>query len=629
MGSPDGGWYDDTPPYVLGSTPADKSVNVSSRRVNIYFNEYIKLEDAQNKVIVSPPQIEMPEIKAGGKRIIVDLKDSLKQNTTYTIDFSDAISDNNEGNPMGNYTFSFSTGKEIDTLEVSGYVLNAENLEPIKGIQVGLYDNLSDTVFKKEPMIRISRTDSRGRFTVKGVAPGTYRAYALQDADGDFVYNQKSEMIAFNHETFEPSWKPDTRQDTIWRDSLHIDNILRVPYTHFLPDDITLLAFTVIQDTRYLVKTERQEPNKLGFYFSYGDSLPPVLRGLNFNADSAFVVEPSAKNDTIYYWLRDTTLINQDTLLIATEYRITDDSTGVLVNKPDTLELLPKMSYERRMKEKQKEIEKWQKEQEKKKKRNEAYDSIMPREVLKLKISPSGSLDPDQRIVIESPTPIERLDTAGIHLYTKVDSLWYEAKFRFRPLRECIRKYELIADWKMDTEYSLEIDSAAFEDIYGLVINPVKQGLKVKSEDEYSTLSVNLSGTDEQCIIVQLLNNSDAVVKQVRAEKGVADFFYVNPGTYYLRAFTDRNGNNIWDTGDYHADRQPEDVYYYPRETECKAKYDITRDWNLTAKKRFEQKPQAITKQKPEQEKKLQNRNAKRAEELGKEYIRKTTGVKL
>ena len=629
MGSPDGGWYDDTPPYVLGSTPADKSVNVSSRRVNIYFNEYIKLEDAQNKVIVSPPQIEMPEIKAGGKRIIVDLKDSLKQNTTYTIDFSDAISDNNEGNPMGNYTFSFSTGKEIDTLEVSGYVLNAENLEPIKGIQVGLYDNLSDTVFKKEPMIRISRTDSRGRFTVKGVAPGTYRAYALQDADGDFVYNQKSEMIAFNHETFEPSWKPDTRQDTIWRDSLHIDNILRVPYTHFLPDGITLLAFTVIQDTRYLVKTERQEPNKLGFYFSYGDSLPPVLRGLNFNADSAFVVEPSAKNDTIFYWLRDTTLINQDTLLIATEYRITDDSTGVLINKPDTLELLPKMSYERRMKEKQKEMEKWLKEQEKKKKRNEPYDSIMPREVLKLKISPSGSLDPDQRVVIESPTPIERLDTAGIHLYTKVDSLWYEAKFRFRPLRECIRKYELIADWKMDTEYSLEIDSAAFEDIYGLVINPVKQGLKVKSEDEYSTLTVNLSGTDEDCIIVQLLNNSDAVVKQVRAEKGVADFFYVNPGTYYLRAFTDRNGNNIWDTGDYHADRQPEDVYYYPRETECKAKYDITRDWNLTAKKRFEQKPQAITKQKPEQEKKLQNRNAKRAEELGKEYIRKTTGVKL
>ena len=290
MGSPDGGWYDDTPPYVVGSTPQDKGTGVTSKRVAIYFNEFIKLENAQEKVIVSPPQLEMPEIKEGGKRIIVNLKDSLKENTTYTIDFSDAISDNNEGNPMGNYTFSFSTGSEIDTLQVAGYVLDAQNLEPIKGILVGLYDDLSDTIFKQKPMIRISRTDSRGHFVVKGVAAGTYRVYALQDADADFVYNQKSEMVAFSHKTFEPSWKPDTRQDTIWRDSLHIDQILRVPYTHFLPDDVTLLAFTPIQDNRYLIKTERQEPRKLGFYFSYGDSLLPVIHGLNFNSDSAFVV---------------------------------------------------------------------------------------------------------------------------------------------------------------------------------------------------------------------------------------------------------------------------------------------------------------------------------------------------
>ena len=101
MGSPDGGWYDDTPPRVVSSSPSDKATKVKSKRVTINFNEFVKLEDAQNKVIVSPPQLEMAEIKAAGKRIIIDLKDSLKENTTYTIDFSDAISDNNEGNPMG------------------------------------------------------------------------------------------------------------------------------------------------------------------------------------------------------------------------------------------------------------------------------------------------------------------------------------------------------------------------------------------------------------------------------------------------------------------------------------------------------------------------------------------------
>ena len=628
MGSPDGGWYDDTPPYVVSSTPQDKGTGVTGKRVAIYFNEYIKLENAQEKVIVSPPQLEIPDIKDGGKRIIVNLKDTLKENTTYTIDFSDAISDNNEGNPMGNYTFSFSTGQEIDTLQVAGYVLDAQNLEPIKGILVGLYDDLSDTIFKHKPMIRISRTDSRGHFVIKGVAAGTYRVYALQDADADFIYNQKSEMVAFSHATFEPSWKPDTRQDTIWRDSLHIDKILRVPYTHFLPDDVALLAFTPIQDNRYLIKYERQEPRKLGFYFSYGDSLPPAIRGLNFNSDSAFVIEPSQKNDTVFYWLRDTILINQDTLRMEVQYMMTD-STNLLVNHIDTLELMPKVSYEKRMKEKQKELEKWEKEQERKKKRGEAYDSIMPPEFLVLKMNPSGSIAPDQKVTIESPTPLARLDTAAIHLYTKIDTLWYDASFVFQPIEGSIRSYQIIADWKPEAEYSLEIDSAAIEDIYGLTIKAFKQGLKVKSEDEFSTLLVNLSGIGDTTVIVQLINSSDAVVKEMKAENNSAKFLYVTPGKYYLRAFVDSNNNGIWDTGDYDADRQPEDVYYYSEETECKAKWDVTRNWNLTARPRFQQKPQAITKQKPDQAKKLQNRNLQRAKELGKEYVRKATGVNM
>ena len=628
MGNPDGGWYDDTPPYVVSSSPADRATNVKPKRVSIYFNEFIKLEDAQNKVIISPPQLEMPEIKASGKRVIVDLKDTLKENTTYSIDFGDAISDFTEGNPMGNYAFTFSTGSVIDTLQVSGYVLNAENLEPIKGIQVGLYDDLSDTAFLKKPMIRISRTDSRGHFVIKGVAPGTYRCYALQDADNNYIYNQKAEMVGFSHDTFEPSWKPDTRQDTIGRDSLLIDNIVRVPYTHFLPDDITLLAFTAQQDNRYLLKTERTEPHKIGFYFTYGDSVPPTIRGLNFASDSAFIVESSLKNDTVYYWLRDTALVNQDTLRMEVQYMMTD-TTNLLVSKTDTLDITPKESYEKRMKAKQKEIEKWEKEQEKKKKHDEPYDSIMPTEQLNLKINPTGSLSPESIVTIESPTPLLRIDTAAIHLYTKVDSLWYDADYVLKPSAHNIRSYTLTADWKPETEYSLEIDSAAIEDIYGLVTGPIKQGMKVKSEDDYSTLTVNLSGIQDTAIIVQLLTSSESVVMQNKAKNGVAEFYYVNPGKYYLRAFVDSNGNGQWDTGDYYADRQAEAVYYYPEETECKAKWDVTRNWNLTARKRFDQKPAAIVKQKADKEKKLKNRNVERAKQMGKEYVQKKAGVRL
>ena len=630
MGSPDGGWYDDDPPKVIGATPEDKATNVKSKKITILFDEFIKLEDATNKVIVSPPQLEQPEIKASGKKIIVELQDTLKDNTTYTIDFSDAISDNNEGNPMGNDTYSFSTGEQIDTFEVSGYVLDASNLEPIKGIAVGLYDDLADSAFKTKPLMRISRTDGSGHFVIKGVAPGTYRAYALQDADGDFRFTQKGEMIAFNHDTFEPSSKPDTRVDTVWRDSLHIDALLQKPYTHFLPDDITLLAFKQLQTDRTLLKTERVEPNKISMYFTYGDSLLPQIKGLNFKADSAFIIETNEKRDTIHYWIRDTTLVNQDTLSMDITYHVTDTLGNLVLQTDSALDIVPKVSYEKRMKEKAKEMEKWQKEQDKKKKREEKYDSIYPVKPLEPKFAVPASMVPGQKITVEMPTPLMHCDTSAVHLYSQIDSLWYDAECVFRPVENTIRQYEILADWKLGVEYSLEIDSAAFVDIYGLVSNPYKQGIKVKTLDEFSSLTLNISGVEavDTTIIVQMLTSQDAVTQEVRVSKGKAEFKYVTPGKFYLRAFIDANGNGVWDTGDYDADRQAEAVYYYSKELECKEKWDVTESWNLTATPRFRQKPQAIVKQKPDQAKKLKNRNIERAKQLGIEYM-KSKGINL
>lgn len=628
MGNPDGGWFDDDPPKVVSCTPADQSVNITAKKITILFDEFIKLEDATNKVIVSPPQLEQPEIKAAGKKIIVELKDTLKENTTYTIDFSDAISDNNEGNPLGSYTYSFSTGEQIDTFEVSGYVLDASNLEPVKGILVGLYDDVADSAFKTKPLLRVSRTDSRGRFVVKGVAPGTYRAYALQDVDGDFRYTQKSEMIAYSHQTFEPGSKPDIRVDTVWRDSLHIDQLRQVPYTHFLPDDITLLAFTQIQTDRYLVKTERKDANKFSMFFSYGHPDLPVIRGLNFEADSAFVIETNEHQDTIHYWLRDTLLVNQDTLRMEVTYMITD-SLGALVSQTDTLDVLAKVSYEKRQKEFAKELERWQKEQDRKKKHEEPYDSVYPVKPLEPQYNVSSSMDPDKRVTVEMPTPLVRYDTAAVHLYSKIDSLWYDARCVFRPVEHSIRRFEILADWHPGIEYSLEIDSAAFEDIYGRVSEAFKQGLKIKDTDAYGTLTLNLSGiADSLPLRVQLLTSSGLMAKEMLATKGSVHFDYIAPGNYYISAFVDSNGNGKWDTGDYDADIQPEAVYYYPREIECKAKWDITQGWDLSATPLYRQKPLAITKQKGDTEKKQKNRNAERARKLGITY-NKEKNIKL
>ena len=624
MGTPDGGWFDDDPPRVIGSVPAERDTNVTTKKITIYFDEYIKLDNPSENVMVSPPQLEVPEIKVVNKKIVVELQDTLKPNTTYTIDFSNAISDNNEGNPMGNYAFVFSTGEKIDTFEVAGSVIDAQNLEPVKGISVGLYSNLADSAFQKEPMIRIGRTDGSGHFVIKGVAPGEYRVYALQDMDGDYRFSQKSEMIAFTHQTFKPTAGPDIRQDTIWRDSLRIDNIVRVPFTHFYPDDVVLMAFNEVQTERYLLKTERQEPDRIGVYFSYGNDTLPVLRGLNFNADSAFVLEPSEKKDTLIYWLRDTTLVNTDTLSLSMEYLMTD-STGRLVSQTDTLEMVAKTPYAKRLKEKQKAFEEWQKEQEKKKKREEPYDSIYTVKPLEPSYKIPSAMAPNSIVTIEMPAPLQHLDTAAIHLYSKIDTLWYRAPFRFEPVKGKLRQYQLMADWYPEREYSLEIDTLAFTDIYGLSSAPYKQGIKVKSLDDFATLEFQLSGVADTNIVVMLVDKSDKVLMQTKAGRSrTAEFFYVTPGTYYVRAYVDRNGNGVWDTGNYEADLQPEDVYYYPREIECKEKFDVTLSWNLTEKPRNQQKPGELVKQKPDKEKKkLQNRNAERARQLGIEYVKK------
>lgn len=629
MGNPDGGWYDETPPRVVGASPAEKATGVKTRKLHIRFNEFIKIENATENVVVSPPQLESPDIKAGGKSIDIELKDSLKANTTYTVDFSDAITDNNEGNPLGNYTYSFSTGEHIDTMEVSGWVLAAENLEPVKGILVGLYANLADSAFRTQPMLRVAKTDGRGHFVIRGIAPGKYRVYALQDVDGDYHLTQKGEQMAFNREVIVPSSKPDVRQDTLWRDSLRIDSISRVSYTHFLPDNIMLRAFTHVQTDRFFTKAERTLPECFSLVFTAGSNELPQLRGLNFNnAERAFIVMPTAKKDTITYWIKDSALINQDTLRMQMQYWSTD-TTGQLRMKQDTIEILSKTPYAKRLKEKQKKAEEWKKAQDKAQKKGEPFETIMRPEALKVEVKVNNSIAPDENVRIELPTPLQSLDSTKVHLYSKRDTLWYEARYRLR-VREGAdslapvgtnllhkRWLELQAEWKPGVEYSFELDSLAFTDIYGTTSGKIKQGFKVREDKEFATLAVSLTALTDSNVVVQLLNGQDAVVKQTRALAGTANFYYLQPATYYLRLFVDRNGNGRWDTGDFYRGEEPETVYYFPEEIECKANWDATRTWNPTAKPLNEQKPGKITKQKPDKGKSIKRRNRERARELG------------
>jgi len=636
MGSPDGGWFDEEPPYVVATSPMENAVNYDGNRVYLLFNEYIKLENAQEKVVVSPPQIEQPEIKLQGNRIRIDLKDSLIAGQTYTIDFSDCISDNNENNPMGNYTFTFSTGDHIDTMEVSGNVIDAESLEPIKGALVGLYyDSLftqekGDTVFRTKAMIRVARSDGAGRFCIKGVSRDKqYRIFALEDQDGNYKYSQASEGVAFTDQIIKPDCYPDNRLDTIWADELRIKDLVRVPYTHFVPDDIVLRMFKAKQQERHLLKKERTEPEQLKLYFTYGDKSLPTFRPLNFEAEENihYLVEHSLEKDSITYWLSDSTLINNDSLTVEFSYLDTD-TLGELQLKKDTLEFIPKLSFERREKIKEADFKKWSKEQEKRKKKEEPYETEYPRSPLNVKWNARSTMTPEDRISFEVPAPVALIDTSMIHLRQKVDTLWTDKPFRIEEDSIHARTYHLITDFKESEEYKLEADSFAIRDIYDRLSNVQKTTIKIGEADMYGKLIVNINGVNGKQFIFQLLSSGDKIARQIITQKTTAEFKYLKSGDYYLKLIVDDDEDDKFTTGQYDEGKQPEAVYFYNEKLEIKEKWDNTINWNPTSVKLNRQKPAAITKQKADAKKTQKaDRNMKRARDMGLKFLPNGTPV--
>ena len=617
IGAPDGGPYDEEPPRFVGSTPELHATGNQKSRIELEFDEFIKLEKAAEKVVISPPQMEQPEIKVSGKKVVIELIDSLKDSTTYTVDFSDAIVDNNEGNPMGNFSFSFSTGESIDTLEVSGTVLNAADLEPVKGMLVGLHKNLNDTAFTTLPFDRVSRTDSRGQFIIRGIAPGEYRIFALMDGNQNYLFDSKSERIAFGDSLVIPSWEPAVRQDTLWQDTLTIDTIHTVHYTRFMPDNLILRVFKEENDRQYLTRSQRDKENHFILTFNAKADSLPGLKGLNFDETDAFIIETTSRNDSICYWIKDSLVYGMDTLEVQLDYLYTD-SLNQLVPRTDTIYLANKLTREQRERI-QKEAEEEKEKERKKREKKGLEPEKEPTPFLKMNVDAPSSFDINKNVVLAFDEPVVRFDTAAIHMQVKVDTLWEDTPFLLRPDSVLPRTYEILAGWEPEKEYKLMIDSAAVTGLYGLHTNKSEHTMKVKKLDEYGTLLLNVKNALPGSI-VELIDNSGKVLRQQPVtQEGTADFYFLAPNSkYYIRLFEDRNGNGKWDTGNYSKGLQPEAVYYFPKVWEMKANFEFEEDWDIHEVPWDRQKLDEIKKQKPEQEKKIKDRNKERAKKLGR-----------
>lgn len=585
---PTGGPTDTTPPVFVRSNPKPNQLNFNKNKIEIEFDEIIQIDKPTEKVIVSPAQKNMPQIRTSGRKVIVELQDSLIPNTTYTIDFSDAIADNNEKNPLYNFNFSFSTGNSIDTLQVGGVALNAENLEPVTGMLVGLHSDLNDSAFTKTPLQRIAKSDALGHFTIKNIREGTYRIYGLNDANRDYKFDNPSEDIAFLENIITPTVEMVMHADTIWADSITIDTIKMVSLPHFYPNNVILKVFNEQFRSRYLEKNERRDRNRISLLFSAPDDSLPALTPLNFQQEDWAIIEKNPTNDTLLYWIKDSVIYNMDTLRFAAEYRRTD-SLRQLSPIKDTLSLI--------FREKKTPSHK-----NKKDKKDE--DKVPAIEFLKITPQFSSIVNIYEKLRFAFDQPLDSINEESIRLELKVDTLWTPVKdFTFYQDSLQHRVFFLKNRWKPGGEYKVSLDSLAAVSIYGNPSNKFSQTFKVKTIEEYSNFYIETQGIKDSAF-VELLNSSDKPVRKSPVKNGGAEFIYVDPGTYYIRLVKDRNGNGKFDTGNYAEKRQPEEVFYYPTSIDLKANWDVEQTWDVFALPLDKQKPLAITKNKPKEDKK-------------------------
>lgn len=611
MASPTGGAYDLDPPKVVRSNPKFNETNVATNRITIEFDENVVVEKPSEMVIITPPQRTMPKIYSVNRKVLVELRDTLLENTTYTIDFTDAIADNNEKNVLENFSLSFSTGDYVDTLAISGIILEAENLEPVKGMYVGLHSNLEDSAFYTTKFERISRTNDRGRFTIRGVAPGEYRIYGLNDANRDYMYDNPSEAIAFMFDKVVPSTEKAFRNDTVFniKEAGLVDTVKNVEYTRFLPDDIVLRAFTSKFKRQYLQKHER-EPEKLHLYFGAPTAMP-VLEPLNFVAgDDWAVLEKSRYNDTLTYWIKDKNIATMDTIKFKIEYMRTD-SLNQLYAYTDTLNFI-----DRTRKKSEKEIEKEEKEAQKRREKGEPD----PITFLNIKHNISSSWDIFNNISLEFDQPLADSLSSKLVFQSVVDSTFTDLPVNLETDTLNPRKFTLKHRWEYGKEYRLAIDSAALHSIYGLWNNALDQKFKVKEKDQYGAWAFELSGLNDSIpTFVELLDKSDKPIRKVKVKDNIALFRNLNPGEYYARIIFDENNNGEWDTGDFYQELQPEMVCYHNEVIEIKTNFELTKVWHVDPSTLPKQKPLEVTKNKPQERdskrKQLEREEQKKQEE--------------
>jgi hypothetical protein len=604
--APTGGPRDTDPPIILRSDPENGSVNFDAGEIRLTFDEFVQVRGLSQQFLSSPPFQKVPQTRLRGKTLSIQLDEELRDNTTYTLFFGNAIADFNEGNSIPNYRFIFSTGPVLDSMELKGRVINAKTMDPEKEVFVMLYDDYRDSIPLLERPYYISRTNDKGDFTFTNLRNMPYKIFALRDVNANLIYDQPNEEIAFMSELVHPvapakPRKTDTSPaiDTLMPEGTHIhenDTIIfqtednghdhehfelvnedgeeldiTDPETQMVNDTIelisdsiamlrdsialeeqfkalTLFLFTEVDSVQRLERSEYLHPSRLRFVFRFPvqelviNPIPPF--------DEAWKLpEMSSKSDTLIYWLLD---IERDSLFL---------EVSASKMKTDTLKLsLTDMHTYR------------------KEKKSDTTHTWLD---IKTNFPRSGSFDIHEPVKLSFSEPIDSINAERIVLLE--DSVRIEPEIKF--LDELQRSLIINHAWKDTTSYDLLIPDSVFIGIYGNYNDTLQKQFRTRMLSDYGNLKLKIDHSfEEGQLIVELLDDKGKTLKRkiTGLEKEVIDFPFLIPGKYKVQLTHDQNANGKWDTGFYLEGIQPEKVYMFGKELELRANWDLEETFTVS-----------------------------------------------
>ena len=542
---PEGGPKDTIPPVIVEVVPANNALNHPRDKrhssVSFEFNEYVALNNPNSYLFLSPPQTKPPTAKIKGKRVVVSFEEPLDSNKTYSLSLGEAIKDNNEGNPFPPYTHSFSTGSHIDSLFVSGNIVEASTMLPMPNITVLFHTDPSDSAIFKVLPKAAAKSDLWGYFTVRNLPADTvYRVFAIEDLNNNCLYDPDQERVAFLDTLVLPS--------SVMRDSL--PELLSFNMTDTAaclsrPAQLSLSMFKEVSQRQILRAKERVSRRQMYLKFSapYPQIDSIIIDGI---PDEKLIKEYNYYKDSIVIWINDQGPV-ADTLRMRLTYMKTDDSLNILVPQTDTIRMIrPKAKMVEN---------RW----------GEMVEEVDTLAAYEVDATPENIDQNGIIITFESPMIVTPFDSITIMAKNTREQV-SPAQFTVEQDTANIKKFTLRLAEKLTPgfEYTLRIPDSVFMDIDGIYCDSLVKKITLPQDESLSSLTVEASNVHEKYLVELVDEKRTKVFRSYQIDTvSVLEFPYLKAGKYSIRITEDKNGNGQVDTGSLLDKKQPEKVMMF------------------------------------------------------------------